>query len=270
MDFYTRLLTYPWREEEPHALTTMALLFLSQAFNAAGFFFEKYLGPPLPPALQPGARRPVATRAHGVDFRRGSVRHDASLLLAGGMVVRLCGLLFVVVLARTLSERQIGIFSFAEAVADVLILIASFNLDSLIVRHIASGPPSEVTRALPHCWDFVLSGAGLSAGDLRRCFPDPFRATVGSPGRRRLHADGEPLSLHLRYVRRHQRTGHAARIEVTSELIFSVAFVLVMWARPTLASLVAVSLVRGLLLLGLVLYLARHGSAGCTFPGTTP
>lgn len=56
-EFYTQLLTYPWREGEPHAMTSMCLLFLSQAANAAGFFFEKYFGPPIPPALSPGAER---------------------------------------------------------------------------------------------------------------------------------------------------------------------------------------------------------------------
>jgi GT2 family glycosyltransferase len=60
MDFYTRLLTHPWREGQPHAMTTMSLLFLSQAANAAGFFFEKFFGPPLPPASQSGARRQAA------------------------------------------------------------------------------------------------------------------------------------------------------------------------------------------------------------------
>ncbi len=79
-------------------------------------------------------------------LKSGTLRHDATLLLAGGMIVRLCGLLFVVILARVFSERQIGIFSFAEAVADMLILIASFNLDSLIVRRIASGPASEAAK----------------------------------------------------------------------------------------------------------------------------
>ncbi len=56
-EFYTQLLTYPSREKEPHALTSMCLLFLSQAANAAGYFFEKRFGPPVPPALPPGAAR---------------------------------------------------------------------------------------------------------------------------------------------------------------------------------------------------------------------
>ncbi len=59
-EFYTELLLYPWRERDPHAMTTMSLLFVTQAVNAAGFFYEKYFGPEIPPALRPGARR------HGV------------------------------------------------------------------------------------------------------------------------------------------------------------------------------------------------------------
>ncbi len=52
-----------------------------------------------------------------------------------------------------------------------------------------------------------------------------------------------------------------ARIEVTAELIYSVAFVIAIWARPTLSTLIAVGLLRGLLLVSVVLYLiyARLG-----------
>ncbi len=94
-----------------------------------------------------------------MSLKRGTVRHDAFLLLAGGMIVRLCGLLFVIILARVLSEREIGIFSFAEALADLLILIASFNLDSLIVRRIAVGPPSEATLRFAPLLGFRLVSA---------------------------------------------------------------------------------------------------------------
>lgn len=61
--FYTRLLTYPKRSRDAYPLSTAALLFLAQGVNAAGFFYEKYFGPPLPPGLQPGAARAARPNA---------------------------------------------------------------------------------------------------------------------------------------------------------------------------------------------------------------
>lgn len=191
-----------------------------------------------------------------MNLKRGTMRHDAFLLLAGGMIVRLCGLLFVIVLARVLSERQIGIFSFAEALADLLILIASFNLDSLIVRRIAAGPPSEVTQRFAPLLGFRLVSAPvyllvicgvalLTHSEQRWILP-----VVG------VYTLMESLYLCLSdtFVGISQPAVRA-KIEVTAELIFSVAFVLAMWARPTIGTLIEVSLLRGLMLVGFVLYL---------------
>jgi O-antigen/teichoic acid export membrane protein len=193
-----------------------------------------------------------------VRLKRGTLRHDAILLLGGGFFVRLCGLLFVIVLARALPERQIGLFSFAEAVADMLIVIASFNLDSLIVRRIAGGAPTEVTQRfapllgfrlfsapvylLVIClvavfshteqrWILPVVGVYTLAESLYFCLSDMF-VGIGKPAVR-------------------------AAVEVIAELIFTLAFVLGMWFRPTMGTLIEASVLRGCLLVGVVLYLIR-------------
>jgi O-antigen/teichoic acid export membrane protein len=193
-----------------------------------------------------------------LNLKRGTVRHDAFLLLAGGMIVRLCGLLFVVVLARVLSERQIGIFSFAEALADLLILIASFNLDSLIVRRIAAGPPSEVTRRFAPLLGFrlvsapvyllVICGVALfTHSEQRWVLPVVGLCTL---------MESLYICLSDMFVGTSQPAVRA-KIEVVAELTFSAAFVLAMWVRPTMGSLIEVSLIRGFMLVGVVLYLIR-------------
>lgn len=189
-------------------------------------------------------------------LKRGTVRHDAFLLLAGGMIVRLCGLLFVVILARVLSERQIGIFSFAEALADLLILIASFNLDSLIVRRIAAGPPSEVTQRFAPLLGFRLVSAPVYL--LVICI---VALLTHSEQRWILPVVGVYTLMESLYICLSDmfvgisQPAVRAKIEVTAELIYSVAFVLAMWARPTIGTLIEVTLLRGTMLVGFVIYL---------------
>lgn len=190
--------------------------------------------------------------------RTGNLRRDAALLLSGGMVTRLCGFVFIMILSRTLSERQIGLFSFAEALADTLILIASFNLDSLIVRRIAGGPPEEATARFAPLLGFrLVSGpvyliviflaSRLMTGETRWLLPAVGLLTL---------IESLFFCLSDIFVGIN-RPAVRAGIEVTAELLFTPCFIVAMLLHPSLTTLVWVSGVRAAVLIGGVLYMAR-------------
>lgn len=187
-----------------------------------------------------------------------SLRGDALLLLTCGMVVRFCGLLLIVILSRALPERLIGIFSFAEAVADTFILIASFNLDSLIVRRIAAGPASEVTQRFA-----PLMGFRIVSAPIYLLVIWIFSRLAHTEERWILPIVGFSTLLESLFFCISDmfvgisRPGFRAGIEVAAELIFTAAFFAAMMIRPTMATLLAVGLLRGVLLVGAVLYMAR-------------
>lgn len=191
-------------------------------------------------------------------LHRTAVRRDAFLLLVGGMVSRLCGFIFVVVLARTLSPEQIGMFSLAETLADTLILIASFNLDSVIVRRIAAGPPAEATvRFAPLMGFRLVSGPIylLTMVVLSRSLHLTTPWLVPTMGVYTL-MESLYFSLSDMFVGVN-RPAMRAGIEATAELTFTVCFVIAMLLHPSLATLLAVTVLRGVVLLGAVLYLVR-------------
>jgi O-antigen/teichoic acid export membrane protein len=193
-----------------------------------------------------------------VSLQPKSLRGDAMLLLACGMVVRVCGLLLIVILSRVISARLIGIFSFAEAVADTLILIASFNLDSLIVRRIAAGAASEATGRFAPLMGFRIVSAPiylLVIWIVSRFAHTEERWILPVVG---LCTLLESLFFCISDIFVGiSRPGFRAGIEVVAELIFTAVFVVAMLLRPTMTTLLAVSLLRGVMLFGGVLYMAR-------------
>jgi hypothetical protein len=63
---------------------------------------------PFEPAIKP---TPIPRR-RGAPKKLPSVGRDAALLLTSGAVIRLCGLVFMMVLSRRLSKEDVGVFSF--------------------------------------------------------------------------------------------------------------------------------------------------------------
>ena len=96
-------------------------------------------------------------------LRRGRLERDAVLLLAGQTFYKLTGVLLLAVLSRSLSARDIGICFFAESFADSLIVIASLQLNAVLMRRVAANP----ARASAHL--AAILGFRLVSGLIYLC-----------------------------------------------------------------------------------------------------
>jgi O-antigen/teichoic acid export membrane protein len=191
-------------------------------------------------------------------IRLSALRRNALLLLAGGVAVRLCGLVFIVILSRRLSASDIGLFSFAEAFADTLIIVASFSLDSVMLRRVASHPADAMRQFAP------LAGFRLVSGPVyllvilvaSHCFANQTRWILPIVGAYTLLESASFCVSNL-FIATHQAK-YRVWIEVPAEILFTIGFAAGMWLRPALTTLLALSALRSLMLLAGAIYLARR------------
>jgi O-antigen/teichoic acid export membrane protein len=208
----------------------------------------------LGPAITPAAPRP-SRRAYP---RLSPVRRDAAVMLLSGAVIRLCGLAFMMVLSRRLSREDVGVFSFYEALADTLTIIASFSLDSAMIRRIAGAAPGRQIISFAPLLAFRL----ISAPVYLLCIiivshfvrgPHWLLPFVG------LYTLTESAYYSFAgFFVGVKRIGIKAAIEAGAELTFTALFLIFLYRYPSIKTVIVLSTVRSTLLLGTGVYLANR------------
>jgi len=190
--------------------------------------------------------------------RPSPIRRDAAVMLASGAVLRLCGLIFMMVLSRRLSKEDVGVFSFYEALADTLTIIASFSLDIVIMRRVAAAARNQQTITFAPLLAFRL----ISAPVYLLCI------TIVSHFVRGPHwllpfvgfytlMESAFFSFAGFFVGV-KRIGMKAAVEASAELIFTTLFLVFVYRYPSIKTVIVLSTVRSGLLLGTGIYLTRR------------
>lgn len=190
--------------------------------------------------------------------RLSSVRRDTALNLASGVVIRFCGLVFMMVLSRHLSKQEIGVFSLYEAIADTLTLIAGFSLEMVIMRRVAAASRESATTAFAPLLAFRL----ISSPVYLLCItivahfvsgPHWLLPFVG------LYTVTESAYFSFAsFLVGAKRIGSKAAIEAAAELIFTSLFLAAIYRYPSIKTLIVLSTIRSGLLLGTGIYLTRR------------
>jgi O-antigen/teichoic acid export membrane protein len=188
-----------------------------------------------------------------------SPRRDAALMLASGVVLRCCGLIFVMVLSRRLSEHDIGVFFFAEALADTLIVIANFSLDTVIFRQVSAQRPAQAPTTFAPLLGFrLVSGPVylLCLLIISRFETGPLRWLLPLVGFYTL-VESFFFSFAGMFIGV-GRVGAKAALEVLTELLFTGGFLLAIYRYPSLETLVIASSIRAAMLLIGSLFITRR------------
>jgi O-antigen/teichoic acid export membrane protein len=199
----------------------------------------------------------VATEAPA-RFRLSPIRRDAAFMLASGMIVRLCGLVFMMVLSRVLTDDKIGVFSLYEAIADTLTLIASFSLDMVTIRRVAAAARGEETNAFAPLLAFrILSTPVYLVAITLVCpfvsGPHWLLPLVG------VYTLTESIFFSFgSFFAGVKRLGLRAIIEASTELVFTGLFLLTIRRYPSIPTLIVLSTLRSSLLLGSSYFFARR------------
>ena len=73
------------------------------------------------------------------------VRNSAATL-AAQLLAQALRAVFVILVARYLSEADFGFYSFAQAICLILTILATMGMETIVVREIASLPDDHATR----------------------------------------------------------------------------------------------------------------------------
>ncbi len=193
--------------------------------------------------------------------RLSPVRRDTAIMLASGVVVRICGLVFMMVLSRHLSRQDIGVFSFYEAIADTLTLIAGFSLEMVILRRIAAGTREDAMMNVAPLLAFRIMSAPvylLSITIVAQFVSGP-RWLLPCVGFYTL-MESAFFSFGSFFIGV-KRIGLKAAIEAGAEVVFTSLFLVAIYRYPSIKTLIVLSTAHSALLLGTGIYLAHrfHG-----------
>jgi O-antigen/teichoic acid export membrane protein len=118
---------------------------------------------PLASATQKEARAPAPPGAGGRDFLSlHSVGRGTAILIAGTALLFLFGFLSRVLIARSYSQQEWGIFSLALALSSFLSIIALFGFDQALARSLAFERHPAVRRAIIR-YALAITGAAAVA-----------------------------------------------------------------------------------------------------------
>jgi len=179
----------------------------------------------------------------------GALRRDTLLLWTLQVFYRLSGIIVLIVLSRKLSTEDIGIFFFALSLAESLLVVASFSLDSVMMRRVAADP-DHASRYISSLLGFRLysSPAYLACIFLASLILArqiwPVILTVGIF----VLAENVYYSLFNFFIALKNVLGNVL-IGISVQILFMLLFLVGMWWAPSLRTFLGANLIRSFCLL---------------------
>jgi O-antigen/teichoic acid export membrane protein len=183
-------------------------------------------------------------------LRHNRLGHDAFLLLVVQIVYKLSGVILLVVLSRSLSAADIGVYFFALSFTESFMVLASFHLNPVLMRRVAADPAQASAHLAP------LVGFRLVSSPLYLlCATVAAVALTGAIWRVvvvvALFALLESIYFSFgNFFLALGKTSYNVGISVAVEVLFLALFLLGMWWVPSLEVLLGVNILRSLCLLG--------------------
>jgi O-antigen/teichoic acid export membrane protein len=182
---------------------------------------------------------------------RDRLQRDTLLLLGAQMFYKLTGVLIVMVLSRSLTATEIGVFFFATAFAESFLTLTGAYLGPLLMRQVATAPADAATQVSAVLVFRVASGllfllvvvgaAFLFASDVWRIVVVAALFTLCET----LYFSFANLFIALK------RTDYNVSIGVYVQIIFLVVFLLAIRQAPSLSTVLATNLLRNVALLSM-------------------
>jgi O-antigen/teichoic acid export membrane protein len=190
-------------------------------------------------------------------LRHNRLGHDALLLLTVQIVYKLSGVILLVVLSRSLSAADIGVYFFALSFTESFMVLASFHLNPVLMRRVAADPAQASAHLSP------MVGFRLASSPLYLlCTTVAAMALTGSIWRVvvvvALFALLENIYFSFgNFFVALRKTNYNVGISVAAELLFLALFLLGMWWVPSLEMLLGANILRSLCLLGTAVLLTH-------------
>jgi O-antigen/teichoic acid export membrane protein len=190
-------------------------------------------------------------------LRHSRLWHDACLLLAVQTFYKLSGVILLVVLSRRLPAGDIGVYFFALSFAESFIVLASFQLNPVLMRRVAADPAQALAHLSP------LLGFRLVSSPLYLlCVTVAAVALTGATWWVilvvALFALLENIYLAFgNFFLALKKAHYNVSIGVAVEVFFLAFFLLGMWRTPSLEVLLAGNLLRSACLVGTAVF-ATH------------
>lgn len=195
----------------------------------------------------------------------GTLGRDTTLQWCVQVFWRLSGVVVLMVLSRKVSAEDIGVFFFALSFAESFIVFASLNLDTVMMRRVASRPELASEFVAPLLGFRLLSsplylGCTVIAGR----FLAPKIWPVISIAAIFVLADSLYFSLAGLFIAL-RKVIYTFAIGILVQALYLVLFLAGMMWAPSLGSLLGANLLRSFMLLAAAAVLARH-----LLPGLKP
>ncbi len=185
-------------------------------------------------------------------------QRDTFLLLAKHTFDKVSGVVLLVVLSRFLSAGDIGVYFFAVSFAESFIVLASFGLNIVMMRRVAADPTQASAHLSP-----LLGFRLLSSPLYLLCVTVAAIALTDGIWRVIVVVALFTLLENISYsfigfFVALKKIVYNVCIEVSVQVFFLIFFLLGMWWAPSLDVLLEANLLRSLLLLGLIVFVAHR------------
>ncbi len=195
-------------------------------------------------------------------LRGGQLGHDAAFLLAAQTFYKLSGIVLLAVLSRSVPASTIGMYFFAESFGESMIIIASLQLNLVLMRRAAADPAGAPAHLAEILGVRLVSSvlylgcvAALAAACARAIWPMIMIIALSTLLENIYFSFGS-FFIAVR------RAALNVAIGVPVQVLFLSLFLLGMWWHPSLAVLIGSDLLRSLALLVAAGYAAHRWFGG--------
>jgi O-antigen/teichoic acid export membrane protein len=179
----------------------------------------------------------------------GGLGRDTLLLWTVQVFYRLSGIIVLIVLSRRLSTDDIGIFFFSLSLAESLLVVANFSLDSVMMRRVAADPDGA-PRYISSLLGFRLFSSPVYLACIflaslilaRQIWPVILTVAVF------VLAENVYYSLFNFFVALKNVLGNVL-VGITVQILFLLLFLVGMWWAPSLWTFLGANLFRSFCLL---------------------
>ncbi len=190
-------------------------------------------------------------------LRRNPLQRDTFLLLALQTFYKLGGLVLLMVLSRRLLAEEIGVYFFAVSFAESFLVLASFQLNSVMMRRVAADPAHASSHLAP-----LLGFRLLGSPVYLICVSAAAFVVTGGIWRVVLVVALTALleNIHFSFgtfLTAMGKVVYNVWIGGAVEVFFMSVFLLGMWWMPSLNVLLGANLLRSICLLGAGVFITR-------------
>ncbi len=191
-------------------------------------------------------------------LRRSPVRRDAFLLLALQTFYKLSGIVLLMVLSRHLAAGEIGVYFFALSFAESFLVLASFQLNPVMMRRVAADMAQASAHLAP------LLGFRLFGGPVYLLCVSVVAVALAEGIWRVIMVVAlftlleNVYSSFATFFIALGKAVYNFGIGLAAEIFFMSIFLLGMWWAPSLNVLLEANLLRSLCLLGAAFFVTRQ------------